>query len=132
MAASLAVREREVPRKGTAGQQDYYSTLRCVCGGVRQLLDNGSGLTDGEAVQAAARQARIAWFVNLDPAIADGGNPLSPAAGTIASDGRVADGPDGLMATGYSIIKADRIDAGVDMARGCPAVASGVKYRFLR
>jgi hypothetical protein len=44
---------------------------------------------------------------------------------SIASDGTVSDGPVGTMASGYSIIKADSLDAAVEMAKGCPVLQGG-------
>ena len=50
----------------------------------------------------------------------DGGNPFTGAAKSIAAGGKVSDGPVGTMATGYSMIKADSLDAAVALAQGCP------------
>jgi hypothetical protein len=58
-------------------------------------------------------------------AIVDGGNPFTPQAKSIASDGTVRDGPVGTIATGYSIIKADSLNAAVEMAKGCPLLQGG-------
>ena len=46
---------------------------------------------------------------------------------SIASDGSVSDGPAGSMASGYSIIQADSLDAAVDMAKGCSFLQSGAE-----
>ena len=53
----------------------------------------------------------------------DGGNPVS-AVKTIAPDGSLSDG--GVNpSTGYSILKADSLDAAVTLAKGCPIIAGG-------
>jgi hypothetical protein len=41
------------------------------------------------------------------------------------SDGRVADGVNGQMATGYTIISADSLDQAAQLAKGCPVLHSG-------
>ena len=63
----------------------------------------------------------------LGKALVDGGNPFTPAAKSIASDGKVSDGPIGATASGYSIIKADSLNAAVQSAKGCPVLKSGGK-----
>ncbi len=57
----------------------------------------------------------------------DGGNPFSPMVKNINPNGVVADGPVGSMASGYSILQADSLDAAVAMARGCPVLKGGAK-----
>ena len=89
------------------------------------LLYSGGGMAPTEAEQAAIMQAWGAWFGRLGSAIVDGGNPFTPAAKSIASDGAVSDGPVGTMATGYSILKADSLEAAVEMARSCPVLQGG-------
>ncbi|HLE16122.1 MAG TPA: hypothetical protein VI776_15350 [Anaerolineales bacterium] len=44
---------------------------------------------------------------------------------SIASNGAVSDGPAGTMASGYTVVKADSLDAAVGLAQGCPVLASG-------
>jgi hypothetical protein len=70
-------------------------------------------------------QAWGAWYGGLGSAVVDGGNPFTPSAKSIASDGTVSDGPVGARATGYSILAADSLDAAVEMARGCPVLQGG-------
>jgi hypothetical protein len=61
------------------------------------------------------------WFSTLGENLVDAGNPTTPKAKTIASDGSVSDGVAGEMATGYSIIQADSLEA----AKGCPQLKAG-------
>jgi len=89
------------------------------------LLYSGGGMPESEAEQAAAMQAWGAWYGKLGSALVDGGNPFTPKAKRIASNGTVSDGPVGTMATGYSIIKADSLGEAVEMAKGCPILQSG-------
>ena|SRR2546426_11848446 len=86
------------------------------------LLYSGGSMPESEAQQAAVMQAWGAWFGGLGSTLVDGGNPFTGTAKSIVSNGSVNDGPVGTMATGYSIIKADSLDAAVEMAKGCPVL----------
>ena len=88
------------------------------------VYSGGSGMPETEAEQAAVAQAWGAWFGGLGSAVVDGGNPTSMAK-SIASDGSVSDIPMGTMATGYSILAADSLDAATEMAKGCPVLQGG-------
>ena len=55
--------------------------------------------------------------------LVDGGNPVSQVR-TIASNGSVSNGGTN-PSTGYSIIKADSLDAAVALAKGCPVLGGG-------
>ena len=46
---------------------------------------------------------------------------------TIAADGSVSDDPSGP--TGYSIIKADSLDAAVELAKGCLVLQGGASVQ---
>jgi hypothetical protein len=70
-------------------------------------------------------KAWMNWMGELGDALKDGGNPFTPAVKSIGADGSVSDGPAGSMASGYSIVKADSLDAAVEMAKGCPVLAGG-------
>jgi hypothetical protein len=89
------------------------------------LIYSGGSMPESEAEQAAVLQAWGAWFAGLGSAVVDGGNPFTPRAKHIASNGTVSDGPVGTMASGYSILKAESLDAAVEMARGCPVLQGG-------
>ena len=91
------------------------------------LLYSGGGMPATEAEQAAVMKEWEAWFGQLGPAMVDPGNPFTPQAKTIASDGMVSDGPLGMMASGYSVIKADSLDGAVALAQGCPVLKAGAK-----
>ena len=65
------------------------------------------------------------WFTKLGKAVVDQGDPFTPKAKSIGSDGSVTDGAVGAAASGYAILEADSLDAAVKMAKGCPQLKSG-------
>ena len=69
----------------------------------------------------------VAWFGKLGSDVVDSGNPFTPMAKTVGSDGKVSDGAVGTAASGYSVIKADSLAAAVEMAKGCPVLMGGAK-----
>jgi len=89
------------------------------------LLYSGGSMPETEAEQAAALQAWGTWYAGLGSALVDAGNPFTPMAKSIASDGTVKDGAIGTPASGYTIISADSLDAAVGMAKGCPLLQGG-------
>lgn len=91
------------------------------------LLYSGGSMPESQAEHAAVMKAWEAWFGGLGSAVVDGGNPFTPKAKSIASNGTVSDGPVGTMASGYSIIKADSLDAAVDIAKRCPVLQGGAQ-----
>ncbi len=91
------------------------------------LLYSGGSMPESEAEQAAVMKAWDDWMHNLGGALKDGGNPFTPAAKSISSDGAVKDGPAGSMASGYSIITADSLDDAVNKAKGCPVLQGGAQ-----
>ncbi len=91
------------------------------------LLYSGGSMPATEAEQKAIVNDWMAWFGKLGNSLVDGGNPFTPIAKSIAPDGKVNDGPVGMMASGYSVIKADSLDAAIAMAKGCPVLKGGAK-----
>ena len=89
------------------------------------LLYNGGGMPETEAEIAAVMKAWEAWYGDLGKALVDRGNPFSPVAKSIKSDGAVSDGPVGTMASGYTIVEAGTLDEAVKMAQGCPMLQGG-------
>jgi hypothetical protein len=77
------------------------------------------------AEQEAVIQAWVAWYGQLGSATVDAGNPFTPSAKSIASNGTVSDGPVGTMASGYMIVSADSLDAAVELAKSCPVLQAG-------
>lgn len=80
------------------------------------------GMPTTEAERAESMKAWTAWFTQLGGAVVDPGNPTSHAK-AISPDGSVMDATSGP--TGYSIIKADSLDAAVALSKGCPVLAVG-------
>jgi hypothetical protein len=91
------------------------------------LVYSGGQMPESDDEIAATMKLWNDWMAELGDALKDGGNPFTPAAKTIASDGSVSDGPVGTMATGYSIIKAKSLNDAVELAKGCPVLQGGAK-----
>jgi hypothetical protein len=87
------------------------------------LLYEGGSMPETEEAQAAVMQAWDAWFHQLGGAVADGGNPFTPASNRVGPDGSISAGAG--AASGYSIIEADSLAAATDLAKGCPVLAGG-------
>ena len=91
------------------------------------LLYTGGSMPETQAEQAKVMQAWESWFGTLGSNLVDAGNPFTPQAKSIASNGKVSDGPVGTLASGYSIIKADSLDAAVELAQRCPVTQGGAQ-----
>ncbi len=64
-----------------------------------------------------------AWVGGLGDAMVDPGTPLGKSK-TVSSGGVSDDGGSNPL-IGYSIVKADSMDAALDMAKGCPFLDMG-------
>jgi hypothetical protein len=82
----------------------------------------GGSTPESQEEGAKVMAAWTAWFGELGDKLIDGGNPISSSK-AISPDGSVMDATS--APTGYSIIKADSLDAAVETAKGCPALAGG-------
>ncbi|MSP14170.1 MAG: hypothetical protein EXR62_14590 [Chloroflexi bacterium] len=89
------------------------------------LLATGGTMPETEAETAEVMKAWGAWYEKLGSAVVDPGNPLSPVAKNIASNGTVSDDPMGGKVTGYIILQAGSLDEAVGMAKACPALQGG-------
>ena len=87
------------------------------------LAYHGGTIPPTPAEQEAAMAAWGKWFGELGDAVVDGGNPVG-AIRTVSA-GKVSDGGGAPPISGYSVLKADSIDAAVKMAQGCPLLADG-------
>jgi hypothetical protein len=85
------------------------------------LVYAGGSVPETDEAQAKVMQAWTDWYANLGPAIKDGGNPFSPVAKTVSSDGSISD-VSGTPLTGYTILTADSIDRATELAKGCPVL----------
>jgi hypothetical protein len=91
------------------------------------LLYSGGSMPESQAEQAQAIKGWEAWFSKLGKAVVDQGDPFTPKAKSVNSDGSIVDGSVDGMASGYSILEADSLDAAVKMAKGCPVLQGGAK-----
>jgi len=92
------------------------------------LLYHGGSMPETQEEGARVMQAWTAWFSQLGDAVVDGGNPASGSR-TIAANGSVT--TDAAGPTGYSIIKADSLDAAVELAKGCPVFGGGASVQVV-
>ncbi len=61
-----------------------------------------------------------AWVSDLGDAVVNPGTPLGPSK-TVSSDGVSDDGGPNPL-SGFSIVKADSMDAAIEMAKACPTL----------
>jgi hypothetical protein len=87
------------------------------------LVYHGGQMPETPEEGAQAIAAWNDWFGTLGDALVDGGNPVSQVR-TIGNNGTVSDGALN-PASGYSIIKADSLDAAVALAKGSPILNGG-------
>jgi hypothetical protein len=87
------------------------------------LLYSGGTMPESEEEQAQVMRAWTDWFESLGGAVTDPGNPFTPQAKRVGSDGSMSEMP--AEASGYSIVSADSLDAAADIAKGCPVIAGG-------
>jgi len=74
--------------------------------------------------EGAAEMAKWkAWFGGMGEVVVDGGNPVGMSS-TVSADGVESDGGANPV-SGYSIVKADSIDAATELAKGCPIIGTG-------
>ena len=83
----------------------------------------GGGMAATPEAQAAAMAQWMKWFEGMGEAVVDGGNPVSKVR-MVAGNG-VTDGGGAAEISGYSVLKADSLEAAVTMAQGCPILAEG-------
>jgi hypothetical protein len=82
----------------------------------------GGSMAETEQEREAAMQAWGAWFAKLGPAIVDPGNPFGGSTSVEASGNG---GAPASQLTGYSVVRADGLDAASALAAGCPVLGAG-------
>ncbi len=92
------------------------------------LVYHGGAMPESPEEGAKVMTAWTTWFGKLGDALVDGGNPASKTR-RIGADGTVSD--DAAGPSGYSIIKADSLDAAVELAKGCPVLAGGASIQVV-
>src|SRR5438034_11388851 len=91
----------------------------------KYLLLYGVGrMPETDQERADVMKAWDAWFTKLGPAVADQGNPFTPAVKKISGRGSVSDAKP--TAGGYSILEADSLDQATKLAKDCPVLQGGV------
>ena len=88
------------------------------------LLYSGGSMPETEEAQAAVMKAWTDWMGQLGDGLKDGGNPFTPAAKTIGSDGSVRDGGPAPL-TGYTVLTAGSLDEAAVLAKGSPVLQGG-------
>jgi hypothetical protein len=88
------------------------------------LAYHGGGMAATEAERAKVLEHWGQWFGALGPNLVDGGNPVGQTR-MIAPSGSVSEGGGANPVSGYTVIKADSMDAAVAAAKGCPVLGSG-------
>jgi hypothetical protein len=107
----------------TAHGGDGLAAQRRPIGMANFLLTyHGGSMPETKEAQDQGMAAWTAWFGTLGDALVDGGNPISHAR-AIAPDGSVMDATS--APSGYTILRADSLDAAVALAKGCPVLAGG-------
>ena len=89
------------------------------------LYHGGGAMPATEAESAKILKAWTDWYTGLGSAVVDPGNPFSPMAKKVASNGTVSNGSPAAMASGYTILEAESLDKAARMAQGCPVLQSG-------
>jgi hypothetical protein len=81
----------------------------------------GGAMAATDEERQAAMAAWGGWFGGLGDAVEDPGNPFGPS----TSVGSGANGTAGSGLSGYSVVKADSLDAAAKLADGCPVLTGG-------
>jgi hypothetical protein len=89
------------------------------------FLYTGGSMPQSDSERKLITEDWLKWYTKLGPAVVDGGNPFTPVAKSIHSDGRVVETPICTAASGYSVIKAESLNKAVELAKGCPVLKGG-------
>jgi hypothetical protein len=88
------------------------------------LVYHGGAMPQSEDEGARMMKAWMDWLGGLGAAVVDEGNPVGKSK-TVHPGGRVSDDGGSDPASGYSILKAQDIDAATAMAKDCPHLQAG-------
>ena len=86
------------------------------------VYHGGHTPTDPAEIKAAMA-AWGAWFQDMEDALDIPGNPVGQSH-TVSADG-VVDNGGANPASGFTVIKAESVEAAIEIAKGCPMVANG-------
>ena len=84
---------------------------------------HGGSAPESPEEGAKVMEQWMAWLSGMGKNAVDFGNPAGPSK-TVSAEGVADDGGPNPI-SGYSLITAPDIAAAVEMAKGCPALASG-------
>lgn len=84
----------------------------------------GGMMAETTEEQKKSMDAWMGWFGKMGKAVVDAGAPTQPGK-IVSKSGVKTTGANPV--TGYSIVKADNLDAAVAMAKGCPSIPDGGK-----
>ena len=91
------------------------------------LYTGGSGMASTEKEQQAVLAEWGMWFGSLGDSLVDGGSPFMGAK-HISPSGQVSGGTMDMMGpTGYSVVKAESLEAATAIAERCPVLKSGAQ-----
>ena len=86
------------------------------------LAYKGGTMAETPEAQEAAMKAWMDWFGSVGAAVVDGGAPFGPST-AVQSNGSTGATTAGL--SGYSVFRADSLDAAAALAKGCPVLEAG-------
>lgn len=84
---------------------------------------HGGGMPETPEDGAKAMAAWQSWYGNMGDAVVNPGAPVGVS--RTVSSGGVADNGGANPLSGYTVVKADSMEAACEMAKGCPIVADG-------
>jgi hypothetical protein len=89
------------------------------------LAYHGGGMAPTEEEQTKQMAAWGEWFQGLGDKLVDGGLPIQKTAlvendGSVNNNGGVAN-----PVSGYSVVKAENLDAALEVAKKCPVLMAG-------
>lgn len=84
---------------------------------------HGGGAPETPEAGAKAMEAWGAWYGAMGDAVANPGAPVGMS--KTVSSGGVADDGGANPLSGFTVVRADSIEAACEMAKGCPLVADG-------
>jgi hypothetical protein len=87
------------------------------------LVYHGGGMPDSPEEGGKIMEAWMKWFGDLGDAVLDPGNPVAHS--KTISVGGVTDGGGANPASGFSKVRAESMEAAVEIAKGCPVLQGG-------
>ena len=87
------------------------------------LAYHGGKTPENPAEGAKHRGKFFAWISGLGDVVVNPGTPLGMSKNV--SSGGVSDNDGSNRLTGFSVVKADSLDAALEMAKGCPFLEIG-------